>query len=654
MKNYLSLFISLFLLNLSCDDTSETRTKVETLDVQSITSHSATCRAVILEWSGSSSTEFGIELDEGNGYARHKKTSADKNGFSVSSTGLKASHLFLYRAYAMDGDNISYGSEKKFTTLDDENLLPKLSVFEVFSGFKRLKITAAFSNMAEIAKCELFWDQNAGSVTIDADDIVDNQFEMILPTEEGVHQINIVAYNQSGKELLTHKKNVIVYGDKYVKSMENVILTAVSFDITSNSAILQWGARREDVLGTELLYTDVHLKERRLLNPIQVKEITTGIAHYRTAYLPDEKMLDTLFTEYSSIEIGDINNRSTGRNPFVQGSEGYFAYRIPSIAITNSGTILAFAEGRRNSIADTGDIDIVLKRSSDNSVTWLPLEIVVNDGINRCQNPVPVVIPETNRIVLLYCWNEGASGNRRVFVTYSDNEGESWTNNKEITQFVKPNNWNWYALGPCHGIVKTKEPHKNRLIVPCNHTVKGSSDTFSHVIYSDDFGITWHLGGIPCVDSNESSVTELSNGDLMLNMRRTNDDTNRYRKVSISNDGGDTWQDCSHVLSLPSPGCQGSILTYDFNGAGGKARLLFSNPAHQTSRRNNTLRLSEDDGKNWNKQLMYVENTGQSVNFSAYSDIVKLPDGSVGVIYEKGYKNEEGIWYRKLNISELR
>jgi hypothetical protein len=51
---------------------------------------------------------------------------------------------------------------------------------------------------------------------------------------------------------------------------------------------------------------------------------------------------------------------------------------------------------------------------------------------------------------------------------------------------------------------------------------------------------------------------------------------------------------------------------------------------------------------------MYVENTGQSVNFSAYSDIVKLPDGSVGVIYEKGYKNEEGIWYRKLNISELR
>lgn len=193
----------------------------------------------------------------------------------------------------------------------------------------------------------------------------------------------------------------------------------------SNSALLEWGVGSEDVLRTELLYTDVHLKERKLLNPIQVKDITTGIARYRTAYLPDEKMLDTLFTEYLSVEIGDITKRSSGRNPLVQGSEGYFAYRIPSIAVTKNGTILAFAEGRRNSIADTGDIDIVLKRSFDNGVTWSPLEIVVNEWINRCQNPVPIVIPETNRIVLLYCWNERASGNRRIFVVYSDDEGKS-------------------------------------------------------------------------------------------------------------------------------------------------------------------------------------------------------------------------------------
>jgi hypothetical protein len=50
---------------------------------------------------------------------------------------------------------------------------------------------------------------------------------------------------------------------------------------------------------------------------------------------------------------------------------------------------------------------------------------------------------------------------------------------------------------------------------------------------------------------------------------------------------------------------------------------------------------------------MYVQETGQSVYYSAYSDITKLDDGDVGVLYEKGYRNEEGIWFRKIRLSEL-
>ncbi len=656
MKSYLWINVLLLLLCISCNDTTndkKTGAKVETLDAQSITSSSAICRGAILDWDGNSSTEFGIELDGGTGYTKRKKTSIDENVFTVSLTGLTASHLYLYRAYVKEGEYISYGGEKSFTTMVDENLIPELALFELFPGFKRLKIKCVFSSSANIGKCELLRN-NRESVTIDKEKIIDNQFEIMLDVDEGDYQIKLVAYNHSGDLLLTRVEPVKVYGDNYVNSLENVNLTNIRFDIKTNKAILEWGASNEDVLRTELTYTDVHLKEKTLYDPTEVNDITTGIARYRTAYLPNVNMLDTLYTEYKNIEIGDTKNRSTGRNPFVQGSEGYFAYRIPAIVATKNGTVLAFAEGRRNSIEDTGDIDIVLKRSSDNGKTWSPLEIVINDGVNRCQNPVPIVISETNRIVLLYCWNKGASGERRVFVVYSDDDGASWTKEKEITQSVKPDNWNWYALGPCHGITKTMEPDKNRLVVPCNHTLKGSNASYSHVIYSDDNGITWHLGGIPCVDSNESSVAELSNGYLMLNMRRINDDNQRYRKVSISKDGGKTWEECSHDKSLPSPGCQGSILTYDFNGIVGKARLLFSNPAHQTSRRNNTLRLSEDDGETWSKQLMYVENTGQSVFYSAYSDIVRFADGSAGILYEKGYKNEEGIWFRKIKISDLK
>src|SRR4051794_33168927 len=44
---------------------------------------------------------------------------------------------------------------------------------------------------------------------------------------------------------------------------------------------------------------------------------------------------------------------------------GYSCYRIPAIVRTLRGTLLAFAEGRKDNCGDAGDIDIVVKRSTD-------------------------------------------------------------------------------------------------------------------------------------------------------------------------------------------------------------------------------------------------------------------------------------------------
>jgi len=55
---------------------------------------------------------------------------------------------------------------------------------------------------------------------------------------------------------------------------------------------------------------------------------------------------------------------------FSGGEDGYHTYRIPSLLVTKSGTLLAFCEGRRNSRQDWGDIDIVVKRSGDGGQTW--------------------------------------------------------------------------------------------------------------------------------------------------------------------------------------------------------------------------------------------------------------------------------------------
>ena len=57
---------------------------------------------------------------------------------------------------------------------------------------------------------------------------------------------------------------------------------------------------------------------------------------------------------------------------FRSGTQGYHTFRIPAVVRASNGTLLAFAEGRRNNSGDIGAIDLVLKRSFDNGLTWGP------------------------------------------------------------------------------------------------------------------------------------------------------------------------------------------------------------------------------------------------------------------------------------------
>jgi sialidase-1 len=88
---------------------------------------------------------------------------------------------------------------------------------------------------------------------------------------------------------------------------------------------------------------------------------------------------------------------------FISGTNGYNTFRIPALAVSNSGTILAFCEGRRSSSSDSGDIDIVLKRSFNNGESWQPMQVAVRTGTDG--NPAPVVDESTGTIYLLFCKN---------------------------------------------------------------------------------------------------------------------------------------------------------------------------------------------------------------------------------------------------------
>ena len=164
-------------------------------------------------------------------------------------------------------------------------------------------------------------------------------------------------------------------------------------------------------------------------------------------------------------------------------------------------------------------------------------------------------------------------------------------------------------------------------MIACDHIGATTKHYYSHVIYSDDHGQTWNLGGrTPQHQVNESEVAQLSDGRLLLNMRNYTPDQ-RYRKISHSEDGGITWSELSADSTLIEPICQASLQRYSFPEEGENI-LLFSNPASQEKRERMTLRASFDDGISWPKSLVIHE------EMSAYSDIVRLPDDMIGLLYE--------------------
>lgn len=318
---------------------------------------------------------------------------------------------------------------------------------------------------------------------------------------------------------------------------------------------------------------------------------------------------------------------------FISGKDGYHTYRIPSLIVTKKGTLLAMCEGRKEGRSDTGNIDLLLKRSFDGGKTWAKTQIVWDDGDNTCGNPCPVVDAKTGTIWLLLTHNLGrdtqamiengtSKGTRTVWVTKSDDDGATWSKPVEITKDVKLANWTWYATGPGVGI-QTKT---GRLVVPCDNYLAGSRDQQSHIIFSDDGGKSWKLGGAVGPKCNECQVVERADGSLLLNMRGYRG--NNRRLVSISKDGGETWSVPVADEALIEAVCQASIVRYPGDTAG----LLFANPASK-KRENMTVRLSQDDGKTWPKARVLHEGP------AAYSCLAVLPDGTITCLYERGNKN---------------
>ena len=201
---------------------------------------------------------------------------------------------------------------------------------------------------------------------------------------------------------------------------------------------------------------------------------------------------------------------------------------------------------------------------------------------------------------------------------------------QEITADVKQDDWTWYATGPGSGIQIQHGPHKGRLVIPCDHIEADTKYYYSHVVYSDDHGTSWRLGGwTPAHQVNECEVVELPGGQLMLNMRNY-DRAKRNRQVAVSDDGGLTWKDQRFDLALIEPICQAAIERYSWPRTAAAASSCSATRPAKTGRVNLTVRASFDEGQTW--KASQVLHAGPS----AYSDLAVLADGQIACLYEAG------------------
>ncbi|MDR6414611.1 sialidase family protein [Pseudarthrobacter sulfonivorans] len=342
----------------------------------------------------------------------------------------------------------------------------------------------------------------------------------------------------------------------------------------------------------------------------------------------------------------------------VRGAGGYRQYRIPALAVSQAGTVLAAYDGRPNLDDLPNPIDLLLRRSTDNGQTWGPQQVVrTGGGLNGYGDPSLLVDADTGRIFLFH-----AAGTRAGFfeavagmepddhvqhcdLSFSDDDGLTWQHRRITAQLKlrpparagEPAITGIFAAAG-QGIQIHAGPFRGRLVQ--QYVVLAGGEIMAASAYSDDHGENWTLGeligaGTHGFSPNENKVAALKDGRLLLHSRGT-----PRRLAATSDDGGATWGALAPVGDLPDPGDNGSLVRFDglpsvacFAHEATDSWLLATNNHDTSLRRNTALSLSADNGRSWPAKLVLCPGS------SAYSTAARLPDGNIGVLYERqGYR----------------
>ena len=373
--------------------------------------------------------------------------------------------------------------------------------------------------------------------------------------------------------------------------------------------------------------------------------------------------------------------------------EGVHTSRIPGLATTNKGTLLAVFDARYESARDLqGHMDIGLHRSTDGGQTWEPLQIAMDMGewgglpqkFNGVSDACILVDRNSDAIYIAGLWMYGVidadgkwvdgltdtssvwnhqwrnKGSQPGFgvkqtsqflVVKSTDDGKTWGEPVNLTELCKKEEWWLWAPAPGRGITM----EDGTLVFPTQGR-DASGKPFSNITYSSDGGKTWQTSN-PALDvpggTTECAVVQLADGALMLNMRansnRGNEGIDNGRAVAVTKDLGTTWQEHSTSFrALPEPTCMASLYVHEDTGKDVRKRLLlFLNPNSKTARDHITLKVSLDEGNSWPSEywLLLDEWKGRG-----YSCITSVGSEHIGVLYES---SQADVVFQKISIEEL-
>ena len=316
----------------------------------------------------------------------------------------------------------------------------------------------------------------------------------------------------------------------------------------------------------------------------------------------------------------NLQSQFVSENIVLFNSDINNCYRIPSILTSNNGDLIAVIDERVSSCKDlkyNEDINIVLRRSIDNGLTWSKIKTIVDYPVGEsASDPSLILDSKTNTIFLFFNYINHVNEKGIYYLKYvsSIDNGKTWSEPVDITNQISKDSWkNDFKFITSGRGIQTKDGTLLHCLVNLS---KGT-----HVFGSNDNGLTWFITNSPVSPGDESKIVELSDGSWMVNSRVNN---LGFRYSHISQDFGNTWRSKIEE-DIIDPGCNGSILRYEFNS---KNLLFLSNINNQKERRELVLRYSYDEGITWSDpKIIY---SGEA----AYSSMTILNNGDIGLFFE--------------------